>query len=92
MNLWRRSAIPKWALALNGMVLLQLVLGSATYWIRHLTEDAIRPLAPMVALTVAHVALGALIFAASVALAVQVYVSGSRQTAEFESTGAAATI
>ena len=72
----RHSGLPEvlnWTLLLNGLVMLQLVLGAGTYWIRELTEDAVQPLLPMVLLTVAHVAAGALIFAVSVLLSIQVH-------------------
>lgn len=63
-----------WALALNGLVAIQLLVGAATYWIRHVTEFAPQPLLPMVVLTVAHLVVGALVLASSVALTVQVHV------------------
>lgn len=63
----------RWALALNGLVMLQVVLGAATYWVRQLTADAPQPLPPMVWLTVAHVAVGAAILALSVVLTLQVH-------------------
>ena len=68
-----RPEILHWALLLNGLVMLQLVLGAGTYWIREITEAAVQPLLPMVLLTVAHVAVGALIFAVSVILSIQVH-------------------
>jgi len=51
---------------------LQIVLGIAAYLSRILWEGAIRPHPAMVALTVAHVALGALVLAASILLAIEV--------------------
>lgn len=60
-------------LLLNGMVMLQLALGGATYWIRAVTVNAPQPLPPMVLITVAHVAAGALILALSVVLTIQVH-------------------
>lgn len=68
-----RPELLNWALLLNGLVMMQLVLGAGTYWIRELTADAVQPLPPMVWLTVAHVAAGALIFAVSVLLSIQVH-------------------
>ena len=68
---WPR--IQRWALLLNGMVMLQLVLGAGAYWIRVATQDAPQPMPPMVMLTVAHVALGAALLAASVLLTIQVH-------------------
>jgi cytochrome c oxidase assembly protein subunit 15 len=64
----------RWVLALNALVMLQLVLGAAAYWIRQLTVGYPQPLPPAVALTVAHVALGALILAASVVLTFEVWI------------------
>jgi cytochrome c oxidase assembly protein subunit 15 len=58
-------------LALNGLLLVQLILGAAAYWIRDVTRFAPQPLPEMVLLTVAHVALGAVLLAVSVILAIQ---------------------
>ena len=77
---WPR--IQHWALLLNGMVMLQLVLGAGAYWIRTITQDAPQPLLPMVTLTVAHVALGALLLATSVLLTIQVHYRLRRQQAD----------
>lgn len=77
---WPR--IQRWALLLNGMVMLQLVLGAGAYWIRVVTQDAPQPLLPMVTLTVAHVALGALLLATSVLLTIQVHYRLRRQYAD----------
>ena len=65
--------IQRWALLLNGMVMLQLVLGAGAYWIRVVTQDAPQPMLAMVTLTVAHVALGALVLATSVLVTIQVH-------------------
>jgi cytochrome c oxidase assembly protein subunit 15 len=73
----------RWALILNALVMLQLVLGSSAYWIRMLTADYPQPLLPMVALTVAHVALGALILATSVVLTFEVWAGVSRPSPDF---------
>ena len=77
-----RPEILRWALMLNGMVMLQLVLGAGTYWIREITEAAAQPLLPMVLLTVAHVAAGALILAVSVILSIQVHARLDHSTAD----------
>jgi cytochrome c oxidase assembly protein subunit 15 len=71
------------ALTLNALVMLQLVLGSASYWIRQLTADYPQPILPMVALTVAHVAVGALILAASIVLTFEVWARVSRPSPDF---------
>ena len=68
-----------WALAINGLLMLQLVLGAGAYWIRDITQDAPQPLLPMVVLTVAHVVLGAALLASSVVLTFQTS-RGARRT------------
>ena len=79
-----RPSIQRWALALNGLVMLQLVLGAGAYWIRVITQDAPQPMLAMVALTVAHVALGALVLATSVLLTIQVHYSLRAQCADIQ--------
>ena len=74
------SAIFSWTMGLNGLVMLQLVLGAGAFWIREVTRYAVQPLWSMVSITVGHVALGALILAVSVVLTFQVHrVLGHRQ-------------
>ncbi len=68
-----RPEIVRWTITLNSVLMMQLVLGAAAYWIRQATIDAPQPLPPMVWLTVAHVAVGALVLAASVVLTIHVY-------------------
>lgn len=68
-----------WALAINGLLMLQLVLGAGAYWIRDITQNAPQPLLSMVVLTVAHVVLGAALLASSVVLTFQTS-RGSRRT------------
>jgi len=81
-----------WALALNGLVMLQLVLGAGTYWIREVTRDAAQPLWSMVGITGGPVALGALILAVSIALTFQVHHRFGRQAASsYEPEGVPAT-
>ena len=82
-----RPEILRWALLLNGMVMLQLVLGAGTYWIREITEGAVQPLLPMVLLTVAHVAAGALILAVSVILSIQVHARLGHSTGDMGKQG-----
>ena len=82
-----RPEILNWALMLNGMVMLQLVLGAGTYWIREITEAAVQPLLPMVLLTVAHVAVGAMILAVSVLLSIQVHARLESSTADMGKQG-----
>lgn len=82
------AGIFPWALALNGLVMLQLLLGAGAYWIREVTRHAVQPLWPMVVITVGHVALGALILALSVVLTFQVHHRFGRQTSSsFEREG-----
>ena len=82
-----RPEILHWALLLNAMVMLQLVLGAGTYWIREITEAAVQPLLPMVLLTVAHVAVGAMILAVSVLLSIQVHARLESSTADMGKQG-----
>ncbi len=82
-----RPEILRWALLLNGMVMLQLVLGAGTFWIREITETAVQPLLPMVLLTVAHVAAGALILAVSVILSIQVHARLGHSTGDMGKQG-----
>jgi hypothetical protein len=77
------AGLLKRALTLNVLVMLQLVLGSASYWIRQLTAEYPQPILPMVALTVAHVALGALILATSIALTFEVWARVSKPSPDF---------
>jgi cytochrome c oxidase assembly protein subunit 15 len=71
------------ALTLNVLVMLQLVLGSASYWIRQLTADYPQPMLPMVALTVAHVAVGAVILATSIVLTFEAWARISKPSPDF---------
>ena len=82
-----RPEVLNWAMLLNGMVMLQLVLGAGTYWIREITEAAVQPLLPMVLLTVAHVAVGAMILAVSVLLSIQVHARLESSTADMGKQG-----
>jgi cytochrome c oxidase assembly protein subunit 15 len=77
------AGLLKRALTLNVLVMLQLVLGSASYWIRQLTAEYPQPILPMVALTVAHVALGALILATSIVLTFEVWARVSKPSPDF---------
>jgi cytochrome c oxidase assembly protein subunit 15 len=60
------------SLALLGIVFCQVFLGIGAYMSRIAYADAVQPMPAMVALTVLHVAVGALTMAASVALAILV--------------------
>ncbi len=61
------------ATVLAGLLLFQLLLGGAAYWIRLATADAPQPQLLMVVLTVAHVATGALVLASSLVVTLQAY-------------------
>ena len=65
-----QPALSRPASALGGLLMLQLVLGGASYVALQLTKDAPQPLPLMVWPTVAHVAGGALTLASSVWLVV----------------------
>ncbi|PWT94031.1 MAG: hypothetical protein C5B55_03395 [Blastocatellia bacterium] len=58
------------ALSLLG---LQLILGLASYLVRQSSPNDPQPLNPMVGVTVAHVACGALVFATTIVLTLRVY-------------------
>lgn len=67
-----QPSLQRGGLLLAGLVAMQLTLGGAAYWSRLATVNAPQPQLFMVVLTVAHVALGALILAASLWLTLQV--------------------
>jgi cytochrome c oxidase assembly protein subunit 15 len=79
----RHARIFRCTLLLNALVMFQLVLGSAAYWIRLLTAGHPEPLFPTVALTVGHVGLGALILAASIVLTFEVWAALGKPSADF---------
>jgi cytochrome c oxidase assembly protein subunit 15 len=78
---WRRirrehaddSALRFPATVLAGLLLFQLLLGGAAYWIRLATAEAPQPQLLMVVLTVAHVATGALVLASSLVVSLQAH-------------------
>ena len=61
------------ATVLAGLLLFQLFLGGAAYWVRLATAEAPQPQLLMVVLTVAHVATGALVLASSLVVTLQTY-------------------
>jgi len=62
------ATLRRWAAGLVGLLSAQLLLGVGAYLSLVLTADASQPLLPMVVLTVAHLAVGALLLATSVVL------------------------
>ncbi len=56
-----------------GLLFVQLLLGGGAYWARAATASAPQPELTMVALTVGHVAVGALVLASCLALTLQAY-------------------
>ncbi|MGH9789435.1 MAG: COX15/CtaA family protein, partial [Candidatus Acidiferrales bacterium] len=56
-----------------GLLFVQLLLGGGAYWARVATASAPQPELAMVALTVTHVAVGALVLASCLALTLQAY-------------------
>ncbi|HEX8847876.1 MAG TPA: COX15/CtaA family protein [Pyrinomonadaceae bacterium] len=56
-----------------GLLILQLFLGLAAYLTRQASPNAPQPRNPMVGITVAHVACGALVFAATIVLTLRVF-------------------
>ncbi|MCH7765513.1 MAG: COX15/CtaA family protein [Acidobacteria bacterium] len=69
----KQTALRQPARALAILTALQLALGMGSYLARLATADAPQPQSLMVALTVAHVAAGALLLATSVVLALQTH-------------------
>lgn len=67
-----------------GVLFVQLMLGLAAYITRAASPFDPQPLNPMIAVTVAHVACGALVFAATIVLTLRVFrvLRVERQTAE----------
>ena len=61
------------AVAATGLLLVQLLLGLAAYITRAASPYDPQPLNPMISVTVAHVACGALVFAATIVLTLRVF-------------------
>jgi len=61
------------AMAAGLLLVLQLALGVVTYLARMASPKDPQPLNPMISLTVAHVACGALVFAATIVLTLRAY-------------------
>ena len=69
---------------LLGLVIVQVFLGIGAYMMRLASRDAPQPLPPVVNVTTAHVAVGALVLASSVLLALQIF----RRVAARQTSGA----
>lgn len=80
----RHAAMDRAARRLLWLTVLQMLLGIAAYLSRIILEGALRPHPLTVAATVAHVAVGALVMAAGVVLALEVFrhVRRAREAAE----------
>lgn len=61
------------AMLLGGLLIVQHFLGVASYWMRLEAQNAPQPLQPVVVVTTAHVAIGALVLAASLVLTLFIY-------------------
>ncbi len=68
----KESYLSRPALLGSALLVLQLCLGLATYLARRASPDAPQPLKPIVNITVAHVACGALVLAIIVVLTLRV--------------------
>ncbi|MBI1940855.1 MAG: COX15/CtaA family protein [Acidobacteria bacterium] len=61
------------AIVLGSLLVVQLILGVASYWMRLEAQTAPQPLPRLVGVTTAHVAIGALVLAVSVVLTLYVF-------------------
>ncbi len=69
----REPRLSRAALLLAGLLIVQIGLGVSAYWMKLLARDAPQPLPAVVAVTTAHVAVGALVLAASLVLTLETY-------------------
>jgi heme A synthase len=69
----QEPALLKPALLLGTLVMVQLSLGIGAYLVKIANQSAPRPLPPVVNMTTAHVAVGALVLVASLYLTYQTY-------------------
>ncbi len=67
------SRLMRPALLLTGLLVAQVALGIGSYWEIWSNQNAPQPMPPVVAVTTTHVAIGALVLAASLALTYQTY-------------------
>ncbi len=63
----------RWAATLVGLLVVQLFLGLGAYMMKLAARNAPQPLPPVVNITTAHVAVGALVFATSVTLTLHIF-------------------
>ena len=75
------------ALILMALLFLQFLLGTGSYIIRLASQDAPQPTLPLVALTTAHVAAGALTLATSVLLTLETHRTLEQRTMTLEKAG-----
>ncbi len=69
----RQPRLTRAALWLAGLLLVQLLLGVGSYFMKLAARDAPQPLPPVVIVTTTHVAAGALVLAASLIVTLEVY-------------------
>src|SRR5207249_7360263 len=69
----RVSHLARPALMAAGLLVVQLVLGLAAYITRAASPNDPQPLNPMISVTVAHVACGALVFATTIVLVLRIF-------------------
>ncbi|HZS48093.1 MAG TPA: COX15/CtaA family protein [Blastocatellia bacterium] len=83
----KESYLQRPAMAVIGLVVVQIGLGIASYYARLASINDPQPLEPMVSLTVAHVATGALTLTAMVVLTLRIYrvLSPAKATVELAS-------
>jgi cytochrome c oxidase assembly protein subunit 15 len=69
----REPRLGRAALVLASLLVVQIFLGIGSYMMRLAAQDAPQPLPPVVAVTTTHVAVGALVLAASLILTLETY-------------------
>ena len=80
----RERSLVRPALLLAGLMVLQLLLGAGSYGMKLAARDAPQPLPPVVAVTTAHVAVGALVLAASLLVTLEVFRKSGVRSQESE--------
>jgi len=69
----RKRRLIRHVLLLTAVLVLQLCLGIASYIAKMAAANASQPLSPLIEITAAHVAVGALVLASSLVLTLQVF-------------------